>query len=123
MRVLVFGERSELFLALLRERHVDAVGAESPAGDALAAADVVLLAGQHGAPLSDAVWDVLAAGCLLVAPRAEPACGLEPGIDHLSAGTDGELVELAALAVTFPAAFEPVVAMGRLMAQAHRSLA
>jgi hypothetical protein len=65
------------------------------------------------------VWDVLAAGCLLVAPRAEPRYGLEPGIDHLSAGTDGELADLAALAVTFPGAFDPVVAMGRVMARTH----
>jgi hypothetical protein len=119
MSVLVFGERSELFLGLLRERGVDAVAADGPSRDTLAGADVVLLAGPHGVPLPETVWDVLAAGCLLVAPRAEPRYGLEPGIDHLSAGTDGELADLAALAVTFPGAFEPVVAMGRVMARSH----
>jgi hypothetical protein len=119
MKVLVLGERSEFFLGLLRDRGVDAAPADVPAGDAFAAADVVLLAAPHGAPLPNAAWDVLAAGCLLVAPRAEPRYGLEPGIDHLSAGTDGELADLAAVAVTFPGAFEPVVAMGGVMAQAR----
>jgi hypothetical protein len=113
MRVLVFGERSELFLALLRDRGVDAVAADHPTADG----DVVVLAAPHGAPIPDAAWEALAAGCLLVAPRAEPRYGLEPGIDHLSAGTDGEMADLAALAVRFPEAFEPVVAMGRLMAR------
>jgi hypothetical protein len=117
MTVLVFGERSELFLALLRDRDVDAVAAEAPVGDALDGADAVLHAGPHGAPPPDAVWDVLAAGRPLVAPRAEPSHGLEPGIDHLTAGTDGELADLAAVAVKFPAAFEPVVAMGRVKAR------
>jgi hypothetical protein len=119
VRVLVLGERSEALLALLREREVEAVAAAPPLGDALAAADVVVLAVQHGAPLPDVAWDVLAAGCLLVAPRAEPAYGLERGIDHLSGATDGELADLAALVTAFPTAFEPVVAMGRLMAQAR----
>src|ERR671914_379210 len=119
MSVLVFGERSDLFLALLRDRDVEAVAPEPRAGDAPAAADVVLFAGQHGAPLPDAAWDALAAGRLLVAPRAEPSQGLEPGIDHLSAGTDGELADLAAVAAKFPAAFEPVVAMGRVKARAR----
>jgi hypothetical protein len=118
LRVLVLGERAELLLALLRDRDVDAVLAE-PTADALAAADVVVVAGLHGAPLPDAAWDALAAGCLLVAPRAVPACGLEPGIDHLSADTDGGLADLAALATSFPASFEPVVAMGRVMARAR----
>ena len=117
MRVLVLGERSDALVALLRDRDVEAVAAAPPVGDALEAADVVLLAVQHCAPLPEIAWDVLAAGCLLVAPRAEPAYGLERGIDHLSAATDGELADLVALVTTFPTAFEPVVAMGRLMAQ------
>jgi hypothetical protein len=117
VRVLVLGDRSEALLKLLRDRDVDAVSVAQPVGDALAAADVVLLAAEHGAPLPNAAWDVLAAGCLLVAPRAEPAYGLERGIDHLSAATDGELADLVALVTKFPAAFEPVVAMGRLMAR------
>jgi hypothetical protein len=123
MRVLVLGERSELFLSLLRDRDVDAVAVEVSGSDTLAGPDVILLAGEHGAPLPDPAWDMLAAGCLLVAPRAEPSQGLEPGIDHLTAGTDGELADLAAVAAKFPAAFEPVVAMGRLKAQARRASA
>lgn len=123
MSVLVFGERSELFLSLLRERNVEAVHADAPAADALAFADVVLFAGEHGAPLPDAAWDVLGAGRLLVTPRAEPTHGLEPGIDHLTAGTDGELADLAAVGAKFPAAFEPVVAMGRLKGRMRRASA
>jgi hypothetical protein len=122
MRVLVLGERSELFVALLREREVDALAVEDPAADALAPGDVILVAGHHGAPPPHAAWDALAAGCLLVAPRAEPTNGLEPGIDHLSAGTDGELADLAAVAAKIPAAFEPVAAMGRLKARARTRL-
>jgi hypothetical protein len=122
MSVVVLGERAEFFLGLLRDRGVDAVAADTTADDALAAADVVLLADRHGDPLPDAAWDALAAGCVLVAPRAEPRYGLEPGIDHLSAGTDGEVADLAALAVKYPSAFEPIVAMGRVMAQARSAL-
>jgi hypothetical protein len=119
MTVVVLGQRASFFAELLGDRDVDAVVVEHPTEAALRDAEVVLLAEPHGVPLADAAWDVLDAGALLVAPRAEPAYGLEPGIDHLSAGTDGELADLVALAVTFPRAFDPVVAMGRLMAQAR----
>jgi hypothetical protein len=123
MSVLVVGERSEELLELLMARGIEAVAGDAPVGEALAAAKVVVLAGEHGAPLPDAAWDVLAAGRVLVTPRAEPAYGLQPGIDHLSGGSDRELADMAALAATFPAAVEPVVAMGRLMARLRRSLA
>jgi hypothetical protein len=117
--VLVVGERSKPLVALLQDRGIEVVAADAPAGDALASADVVVLAGEHGAPLPDTAWGVLAAGRLLVAPRAVPAYGLQPGIDHLSGGSDRELADVAAVAATFPAAFEPVIAMGRLMARAR----
>jgi hypothetical protein len=117
--VLVVGERPEPLLALLKDRGIEAVGAQALVGDALAAAAVVVLAGQHGEPMPEVAWDVLAAGRLLVAPRADPAYGLQPGIDHLGGGSDHELADMAAVAATFPAAFEPIVAMGRLMAQAR----
>jgi hypothetical protein len=115
--VLVVGERPKTLLALLEDRGIDAVGAEALDPDALAAASVVVLASDYGAPLPDAAWEVLAAGRLLVAPRADPAYGLEPGVDHLNGRSDRELADAAALAATFPAAVEPIVAMGRLMAQ------
>ena len=117
MSVLVVGERSEALLALLEARGIPAKVAHAPLGDALADATVIVLAENQGEPLPTLAWEVLAAGRLLVAPRAEPAYGLEPGIDHLAGGSDRELADMAALAATFPAAVEPLVAMGRLMAQ------
>jgi|SRR5215204_2557147 len=119
VRVLVVGERPETLLELLEDRGIEAVAANAPLGDALAAAAVVVLAGEVGAPLPDVAWDVLAAGRLLVVPRANPAYGLEPGIDHLAGGSDHELADKAAMAATFPEALEPVMAMGRLMARAR----
>jgi hypothetical protein len=121
--VLVIGERAEVLLGLLKDRGIEAVAAEAPVPDALAAASVVVLTEGHGAPLPDVAWEVLAAGRLLVAPRANPTYGLEPGIDHLAGGSDRELADMAALAATFPSALEPVVAMGRLMAHARRASA
>jgi hypothetical protein len=117
--VLVVGERPEALLALLKARGIEAVAAEAPVGGMVAAATVVVLAGQYGAPMPDVAWDVLAAGRLLVAPRADPAFGLLPGIDHLGGGSDHELADMAAVAATFPEAFEAIVAMGRVMAQAR----
>jgi hypothetical protein len=119
--VLVVGERTEVLIELLEARGVEAKVANVLTSDALEAASVVVLAGDQGAPLPEAAWDVLAAGRLLVAPGAEPAYGLQPGIDHLSGASDRELADMAALAATFPAALEPVVAMGRLMARARRA--
>jgi hypothetical protein len=121
--VLVVGERPEALLALLKDRGIEAVAAEAPVPDALAAASVVVLAGAHGTPMPAVAWDVLAAGRLLVAPRAEPAYGLQPGVDHLAGGSDRELADMAALAATFPAAVEPIVAMGHVMAQARSASA
>jgi hypothetical protein len=115
--VLVVGERSEALLALLEARGIHAKVADAPLADALADATVIVLAENQGEPLPALAWEVLAAGRLLVAPRADPAYGLEPGIDHLAGGSDRELADMAALAATFPAAVEPLVAMGRLMAQ------
>lgn len=123
MSVLVVGERSEAILALLKDRGIEAVAADAPLGDALSDAAVVVLAGEQHVPLPPLAWEVLEAGRLLVAPRADPAYGLEPGIDHLAGGSDRELADMAALAATFPMAVEPVIAMGRLMAQARSASA
>jgi hypothetical protein len=119
--VLVVGERAEAILALLEARGIEARAADAPLGDALAAATVVVLAGEQQVPSPQLAWEILEAGRLLVAPRADPACGLQPGIDHLAGGSDRELADAAALAATFPRAVEPLVAMGRLMAQARRA--
>jgi hypothetical protein len=119
--ILVVGERSEALIELLKARGVDAVTADPPLdAEMLAAADVVVLAAEHGGPPPDAAWEVLAAGGILIAPRAEPSQGLQPGIDHLSGGSDRELADLAAMAAAFPTALEPVAAMGRLAAHSRR---
>jgi hypothetical protein len=119
--VLVVGERAEAILALLEARGIEARAADASPGDALAAASVVVLAGEQQVPLPQLAWEILEAGRLLVAPRANPAYGLQPGIDHLAGGSDRELANMAALAATFPRAVEPLVAMGRLVAQSRRA--
>ena len=121
MSVLVVGERSDALIELLKARGVDAVTADPPL-DALASAEVVVLAVEHGGPPPDIAWEVLAAGRILVAPRAEPSQGLQPGVDHLSGRSDRELADLAAMAAAFPTALEAVAAMGRLAAHS-RSIA
>ena len=122
MSVLVVGERSDALIELLKARGVDAVSADSPLDEALASAEVVVLAVEHGGPPPDIAWEVLAAGRILVAPRAEPSQGLQPGVDHLSGRSDRELADLAAMAAAFPTALEAVAAMGRLAAHS-RSIA
>jgi hypothetical protein len=121
--VLVVGKQPEALLELLKDRGIEAAAAEAPGPDVLASATVVVLAGGQGAPLPDVACDVLAAGRLLVAPRADPTYGLQPGVDHLAGGSDHELADIAALAATFPRAVEPIVAMGRLAAQARSASA
>lgn len=122
MSVLVVGERSDALIELLKVRGADPVTADPPIDEALESAEVVVLAVEHGGPPPDIAWEVLAAGRILVAPRAEPSQGLQPGVDHLSGRSDRELADLAAMAAAFPTALEPVAAMGRLAAQS-RSIA
>ncbi len=64
-----------------------------------------------------AAFAVLAAGRLLVAPRARPSFGLLAGIDHLAYDDPREAAAYAAAAATFPQAFEPVRAMATLSVQ------
>jgi hypothetical protein len=90
---------------------------------ALQTARVVALLGTPGAPLPDAGPAVLAAGRVLVAPRAERAFGLLAWSDHLPYENEDELVCSADAADTYPDAFEAVLAMGALSAEAHRASA
>ena len=122
MSVLVVGERSDALIELLEARGVEAVAADPPLGRAVASGDVVVLAVEHGGPPPEIAWEVLAGGGILIAPRAEPSQGLQPGVDHLSGGSDRELADLAAMAAAFPTALEPVAAMGHLAAHS-RSIA
>jgi hypothetical protein len=81
----------------------------------------VALAGTAGAPLPSLALPALAAGSLLLAPRAEPAFGLAAGVDHLAYAHPDELARLALAAVRYPEAFAPVRALGRLVAEPHRA--
>jgi hypothetical protein len=62
---------------------------------------------------------VLAAGRVLLLPRAEPAFGLLAWSDHLPYENEDDLVRTADAAQTYPQAFEPLVALGVLAAEAH----
>jgi len=113
----------ESTLAKLAARGVDAWGAAALTRADLERAAVVALLGAPGAPLPDAAPAVLAAGRILVAPRAEPGFGLLPWSDHLPYDNEDELACSADVAQTYPDAFEPIVAMGVLAAEAHRASA
>lgn len=120
--VLVAGgddERREIVLGKLRDRAIDAHGAERLSRTDLERVAVVALLGEPGAPMPDGAAAVLAAGRILVAPRAEPAFGLLPWSDHLPYGHADELACSADAAQSFPDAFETVVAMGVLAVGPH----
>jgi hypothetical protein len=106
-------------LAKLRARHVDVTATASLTRQALADAYVVALLGAPGDPLPADATAVLAAGRVLLVPRAEPTFGLLPWSDHLPYENEDDLVRTADAAQTHPAAFEPIVAMGMLAAEAH----
>lgn len=106
-------------LGKLRARRVEAWGAPALTLADLERAAVVALLGEPGAPLPHAAPAVLAAGRILVAPRAAPGFGLMPWSDHLPYDNEDELACSADVAQSFPEAFEPIVAMGILAAEAH----
>ena len=112
--VLVVGgdeARRTSALEKLHGRNVDSRAAPRLDLDGLERAAVVAMVGDQGEPLPGAVLPVLAAGRVLVAPRAAPAFGLLPWSDHLSYEHEDDLVWCADVAHTFPHAFEPLVEM------------
>jgi hypothetical protein len=109
----------ESALAKLRARDVQVRVVPQLTRDDLGAVAVVAMLGAPGQPLPAAAPAVLAAGRLLVAPRAEPAFGLLPWIDHLPYEHLDELACSADAAQSFPKAFEAIAALGVLAAQAH----
>jgi hypothetical protein len=66
---------------------------------------------------------VAAAGRLMIAPRAEPAYGFQPGVDHLAHSSPEELSELLEMVTLHPHVFEVIAAMGRLTAHARSASA
>jgi hypothetical protein len=94
---------------------------ELPSVAELAAAVVVVVVGEPGAPLPALTAPALAAGRLAVAPHAEPDFGLAAGVDHLAYRDPEELARLTVAALRHPDAFAPIAALGRIAAEAHRA--
>lgn len=121
--VLVAGggeRRRAALLSDLGQRGIEARGAEALESAALEAAGVVVLLAEGFPPLAPAV---LAAGRLLVAPRARPAFAFQPGIDHLGYDNDSQAAQAANSAVAAPDAFQATRVLGRRAARPHRASA
>ena len=122
--VLVAGgeeQRREDLRATVAAGGVPVVARERLALADLRAAAVLILPSAPEAPLPARAIVVLAAGRLLVTARCRPAFGLQSGIDHLAATTNGEAARLAGAALRFPRAFSSLRAFGRLAAAPHRA--
>lgn len=77
--------------------------------------------GHRQEALPATVFAPLAAGRFLIAPRAHLTFGLLPGIDHLAASTDDDVVQYADTLHAFPSAFAPQAAFGRIAAERQRA--
>lgn len=104
---------------VLAARGVPAEHADRLDRERLLAASAVLFGGSPGEPLPAHAPAVLAAGRVLIVPRAEPGFGLLPAIDHLAYEDDVAAAQLADAAFTYPDAFESIRALGRIAARAH----
>jgi hypothetical protein len=103
----------------LRSLSVDVRAVPWLTRDDLARAAVVALLGSTGQPPPPGATAVLAAGRVLLLPRAEPAFGLLAWSDHLPYENEDDLVRTADAVQTYPEAFEPLVALGALAVEAH----
>jgi hypothetical protein len=123
-------ERDALLLEKLAGRDLPVRTAAALTADALTGAAIVAFppeadgdavpgARQEAAPV--AVFPVIAARRLLIAPRARATFGLLPGVDHLAASTDDDVVQYADALHAFPEAFAPQVALGRIAAERQRA--
>ena len=130
--VLVVGraERCRSICDRLAQRGVEAFSEDSLTRTALEAADVVIVSGTvdqlplepgDPEPLHHLAPAVLAAGRVLIAPRASRTYGFLPGIDHIEYVADDEAAQCADAVVSHPAAFELMRVMGGLHARAHRA--
>lgn len=90
--------------------------------DVLAAADVGIALRASEAPgFAESALLHLAAGHLLLSERLTPTFGLEPGIDHLTFRSPGELLFLLDGLRLRPDAYERVRLWGRAKAEGHRA--
>jgi hypothetical protein len=128
------GERDASLLDKLSGRGIPFTTASELTAEALAAAAAVAFPpspdgegryapGARQEALPATVLAPLAAGRFLIAPRAEVTFGLLPGIDHLAAGTDDDVLQYADTLHAFPEAFAPQVAFGRIAAERARASA
>ena len=79
------------------------------------------LPGARQEAVPAAVFAPLAARRPVIAPRAQLTFGLLPGVDHLAASTDDDVVQYADALESFPEAFAPQVALGRVAAERQRA--
>jgi hypothetical protein len=132
--VLIVGidaERRRIVIDKLAARGRPAFGADQLTVEDLRRASVVALLGEADAATPEQPWRaealpgeapaVLAARRLLIAPRCTTTFGLLPGNDHLAFGAEDDVVAYADAALTFPASFEPLIALGALTAERHRA--
>jgi hypothetical protein len=79
------------------------------------------LPGARQETVPAAVFAPLAARRPLIAPRTPLTFGLLPGVDHLAASTDDDVVQYADALQSFPDAFALQVALGRIAAERQRA--
>ena len=132
--LLVVGDedRDTGLLAKLADRGIEFRVAASPSADDVLAAAVVAFPpapGAKGKYVADALQDAiparafapLAARRPLILPRARTTFGLLPGVDHLAASTDDEVVQYADALLTHADAFWLQVALGAVAAERQRA--
>jgi hypothetical protein len=125
-------DRDAGLLAKLADRGIAYRTAAAPSADDVIAAAVVAFppapggegryapgAAQEAVPAR--AFAALAARRPLILPRARITFGLLPGVDHLAASTDDDLVQYADALLAYPDAFRIQVALGRVAAERQRA--
>ncbi|HKP90883.1 MAG TPA: hypothetical protein VJT75_13030 [Thermoleophilaceae bacterium] len=126
------GDRHAGLLAKLADRGIPHGTVAAPsAADVLAAAVVAFppspgadgkyVPDSHGDAVPARAFAALAARRPLILPRARTTFGLLPGVDHLAASTDDEIVQYAAALLGHPDAFRIQVALGAIAAERQRA--
>jgi hypothetical protein len=119
-------------LAKLAERGIPHRAVAAPAaGDVLAAAVVAFapapgpdgryVPGSRQEAIPAAAFAPLAARRPLILPRARLTFGLLPGVDHLAASTDDDVVQYADALLAHGDAFRVQVALGAIAAERQRA--
>jgi hypothetical protein len=125
-------ERDSGLLAKLAQRGIAHSAVATPsAGDVLGAAAVAFAPapGADGRYVPDTraeavpapAFAALAARRPLILPRARTTFGLLPGVDHLAASTDDDVVQYADALLAHPRAFAIQVVLGAIAAERQRA--